>query len=143
MQKKLGFTIIEMIVALSIVATLFSIGYVRMVGIERRVPVTATVDIFIADLRGQQTEAMTGVNRSTYGISIAGSSYTAGSSVITLPTNITIHTTFPGSVIVFTKGSGEVEGYSSGANTVTITQNLTGEHKTLTINQYGAVTSVQ
>jgi prepilin-type N-terminal cleavage/methylation domain-containing protein len=143
MQKKLGFTIIEMIVALSIVATLLSIGYVRMVGIERRAPITATVDTFIADFRGQQTEAMTGVNQSTYGISIAGSSYTAGSSVITLPTNITIHTTFPGSVVVFTKGSGDVEGFTPGNNTVTITQTITGEHKILTINQYGAVTSVQ
>ncbi len=134
MQKTKGFTIIEVLVVLSIFMTLLAIGYVRMVDIERRAPIGATVNTFIADLRGQQTKAMSGVDEVSYSLSIA--SYPT-------PANISIGTTFPGSVITFTKGSGDVVGYSPGANTVTITQNLTGEHKTLTINQYGAVTQVQ
>lgn len=134
MQKTKGFTIIEVLVVLSIFVTLLAIGYVRMVDIERRAPISATVNTFIADLRGQQTKAMSGVEQTSYILSIA--SYPTSA-------NISISTTFPGSVITFTKGSGDVAGYSSGANTVTITQNLTGEHKTLTINQYGAVTSIQ
>lgn len=131
---RLGFTLIEIIVVFGIVATLLGTGYVRVVGIERRAPVTATVNTFIADLRSVQTKAMTGVDKNSYSISIADYS---------TPENITISTTFPGSVITFTKGSGDIAGFVPGNNTVTITQTLTGEHKIITINRYGAVTSIQ
>lgn len=134
MQKRKGFTIIELVVVLGIFATITAIGYIRSVDIARRAPITATVDTFIADLRGVQTQAMIGASQGSYGISLP--SYPA-------PANITISTTFPGSVIEFTKGSGDIAGFTAGNNTVTITQTLSGEHKTLTINHYGAVTSVQ
>lgn len=134
MQKRKGFTIIELVVALGIFATITAIGYIRSVDIARRAPITATVDTFIADLRGVQTQAMIGASQGSYGISLP--SYPA-------PANITISTTFPGSVIEFTKGSGDIAGFTAGNNTVTITQTLSGENKTLTINHYGAVTSVQ
>lgn len=129
-----GFTIIELIVALGIFATLTAIGYIRSVDIERRAPIGATVDTLIADLRGMQTKAMTGAYQNSYTISIP--SYPA-------PANISISTTFPGSVIEFVKGSGDIAGFIAGENTVTITQTLTGESKTISINRYGAVTSVQ
>ncbi len=129
-----GFTIIEVLVGLTIFITLLSIGYVTVLGIERRAPINATVSTLIADLRGEQTKAMTGLDQGTYSISIPA---------YTVPTNIALTTTFPGSVITFTKGSGDISGYSSGGNTVTITQTLTGEHKTITVNRYGAVTSIQ
>lgn len=134
MQNARGFTIIEVLVVLTIFLTLLGIGYVSVVGIERRAPITATVNTFIADLRGQQTKAMTGEDPGSYSISIPA---------YTVPTNITLTTTFSGSVITFTKGSGDISGYSPIGNTVTITQTLTGEHKTITVNRYGAVTSVQ
>ncbi len=129
-----GFTIIEVLVVLSICITLIAIGYVRAVGIERRAPIGATVDTLIADLRGLQTKAMAGAVQDTYRMSLTA--YPADE-------HITITTTFPGSVIEFTKGSGDVAGFVPGNNTVTITQTLTGEQKTITINRYGAVTSVQ
>ncbi|MCX6791617.1 MAG: prepilin-type N-terminal cleavage/methylation domain-containing protein [Candidatus Gottesmanbacteria bacterium] len=134
MQKIKGFTIIELVVALGIFATLTVIGYIRSVDIERRAPIGATVDTVIADLRSIQTKAMIGASQQSYSFSIP--SYP-------VPANITISTTFPGSVITFTKGSGDIAGFSGGNNTLTITQTLTGEHKIITINQYGAVTSVQ
>lgn len=129
-----GFTLIEIIVVLGILATILGIGYVRAVGIERRAPVTATVNTFIADLRAVQTKAMTAGNQNSYSISIAD---------YPTPANIAITTTFAGSLITFAKGSGDISGFSSGNNTVTITQTLTGEHKIITINRYGAVTQVQ
>jgi prepilin-type N-terminal cleavage/methylation domain-containing protein len=134
MQRNKGFTFIELVVALGIFATLTAIGYIRSVDIARRAPIGATVDTFIADLRALQSKAMIGANQQSYSMSFP--SYST-------PANITITTTFPGSVITFTKGSGDVAGFTVGNNTVTITQTLTGEHKIITINQYGAVTLVQ
>lgn len=134
MHNRNGFTIIEVLVVLAISITLITIGYVRAVGIERRAPIGATVDTLIADLRGLQTKAMTGVWPRTYRMRLPD---------YPVPDNITITTTFPGSVIEFTKGSGDVAGFIAGNNTVTVTQTLTGEKKTITINRYGAVTSVQ
>ncbi len=134
MRKIQGFTIIELLIVMGIFAALTAIGYIRSVDIERRAPIGATVDTLIADLRGVQTKAMIGVNQNSYRISIP--SYPA-------PAHITISTTFPGSVIEFAKGSGDITGFTAGNNTVTITQTLTGEHKIITINRYGAVTSVQ
>lgn len=134
MFKTKGFTIIEVLVVLVILITILSIGYISMVGIERRAPIGATVTTFIADLRGEQTKAMTGVNSNSFIISIPD---------YPVPSTITMTTTFPGSVITFTRGSGEVTGFSPGNNTVTVTQNQTGEHKIITINRYGAVTSIQ
>lgn len=131
MQKARGFTIIEVLVVLVIFITLLSIGYVSVVGIERRAPIGTTATTFIADLRGQQTRAMTGENQNSYSISIAD---------YPVPANITMSTTFPGSTISFAKGSGEIV---EGTNTVTVTQTLTGEHKIITINRYGAVTQIQ
>lgn len=131
MQKTRGFTIIEVLVVLSIFITLISIGYVSVVGVQRRAPIESTVQTFIADLRGEQTKAMTGENQPSYSLSLSD---------YPVPANILLTTTFPGSVITFTRGSGDIV---EGARTVTITQRLTGEHKTLTINRYGAVTSIQ
>jgi len=126
-----GFTIIEVLVVLSIFITLLGIGYVSVVGYQRRAPIGATVNTLIADIRAEQTKAMTGVSVSTYQLNLA--TYTA-------PENITITTTFPASRITFTKGSGDIV---EGANTITITQTLTGEHKIISLNRYGAVTQVQ
>lgn len=133
-MKRVGFTIIEVLVVLTIFITLMAIGYINVIGIERRAPITATVNTFIADLKEEQTKAMTGENQTNYSLSIAA---------YTVPQNIVLTTTFPGSVIIFAKGSGDIVGFSDGNNTVTITQSLTGEHKTITVNRYGAVTQIQ
>jgi len=140
---KNGFTIIELLVVLTVFIALIGLGYINIIGIERRAPITATVNTFIGDLRGQQTKAMTGVAQGSFILAVSGTSYSIDSSVVALPENVTIVTTFPGSVITFTKGSGDISGFSSGNDTVTVTQTLSGEHKIITINRYGAVTQIQ
>src|SRR5689334_15423888 len=79
-QQRQGFTIIEIIVVVAIFATLMSIGYIRATDIQRRAPLTATVDTLIGDLRGQQTKAMSGDARSgasndNYGIYFQSNAY--------------------------------------------------------------------
>ena len=131
---RVGFSIIEVLMVLTILTTLMGIGYVSVIGIQRRAPITATVNTLIAELRGEQTKAMVGANQENYSVSIAD---------YPTPEYITLTTTFPGSVISFAKGSGDIIGYSQGNNTATVTQTLTGEQKTITINRYGAVTQIQ
>ena len=154
-----GFTIIEIVVVLGILATLLSIGYISAVNIQRRAPLSATVSVLMGDLRGQQTKAMTGDTQTgttgdSYGIYFRpdayilfkGSGYNpsdTANAVTPLPTNIIVSTAFSGSSVVFAKGSGDVAGFSQGSSWVTLTQNLSGEHKTLTVNRYGAVISLQ
>lgn len=156
---RIGFTIIEVLVVLTIFITLLGIGYVSVVGIERRAPIAATENTVIADLRGQQTKAMAGNARTgfapdSYGIQFSqnaytlfkGATYNAGdptNTVTALPASVTFSWTLPGASVIFAKGSGDVSGYSALGNTVTITQTLTGEFKTITINRYGAVTDIQ
>ena len=154
-----GFTIIEIIVVLGILATLTGIGFISVVNIQRRVPLSATASIMMGDLRGQQTKAMAGDTQGadaggSYGIYFQpdayvlfkGSSYNPAdttNAVTPLPTHITVHTTFPGSSVVFAGGSGDVVGFAEGSSSVTLTQNLSGELKTLMLNRYGAVISLQ
>ncbi len=155
-----GFTIIEIIVVLGILATLLSIGYVRFTDIARRAPLSATVETVIADLRGQQTKAMSGYAgggtvADDYGVYFDTNSYTlfkgsayptgdSANAITVLPEYITFSSVvFPDSSVVFTKGSGEVSDYSASGNTITLTQTLSGEQKTITINRYGAVLSVE
>lgn len=156
---KKGFTIIEVLVVLTILITLMGIGYLSVLGIERRAPVSTTENAVIADMRGQQTKAMTGDAQAgsapdSYGIYFQtnayvlfkGAGYNANdpsNAATPLPDNITITTTLPNASVIFTKGSGEIAGYSPIANTLTITQTLSGDHKDITINRYGAVTQIQ
>lgn len=137
-MKRSGFTIIEVLVVVAIFAALVGLYVVRVTGIERRAPLSATVDTIISDLRSQQTRAMVGAARGV-GITFQASAYTLvpGNSVVSLPTNITLSPA--GSSMFFANGSGDV----SGITTLTLTQTLTGEQKTITINRYGAVTQVQ
>jgi type II secretory pathway pseudopilin PulG len=156
---RLGFTIIEIIVVFGILATLLGIGYISVVNIQRRAPLSATASVLVGDLRGQQTKAMTGDTQTgatsdSYGIYFQSNAYIlfkglsynpsdTTNAVTPLPTNITVSTVFPGSSIVFAKGSGDIVGFAQGSSWVTLTENLNGEHKTLTVNRYGAVTSIQ
>jgi len=133
-----GFTIIEALATLTVLLILMGIGYISVLGTERRAPLIATVHTLIADMRAQQTQTMAGSEQSM-GITFQSSSYTLvpQGSVTALPDNVTI--TPAGSSIYFAKGSGDVTGTTS----ITLTQTLTGETKTLTINRYGAVTDIQ
>ena len=160
MQRRTGFVLIELLVVFAIVATLLGLGYVRATSIERRAPLTATVNTLVADTRAQQTKAMSGYTQGSgsagsYGVYFQtnqyvlfkGSSFNAAdpsNAAFPLPTNIIFSAiAVPASSIVYAQGSGDVAGFSPSAHAVTVTQGLTGESKTITINRYGAVTSVE
>ena len=58
--------------------------------------------------------------------------------------NLIITNTFPGSMVVFTRGSGEIVDYSNpqlDKYSVTITDSLTGATRVIKLNKYGATTN--
>lgn len=155
-----AFTLIETMIVMGIMATLIGLGVVRATSIERRAPLSATVTTIVADLRGQQTKAMAGYTQgdtvaNAYSVYFETNQYTLfkgmsfnasepTNAAFPLPTNVTFSTIdLPSSSIVFDKGSGDVVGHSDSANTMVITQGLTGESQTITINRYGTVVSVE
>lgn len=94
-------------------------------------------------------DSATAASAQPYGIYVQASQYTlfkgtvySGSDTdnfVVSPDGVAFSTAFPSSQVVFAKGTGEVNGFANGSNTITITNN-TGDAKTITINRYGVPT---
>ncbi len=153
-----GFTLIEVIVVLGVLATLMSVATINVLRLQRHTHIQTTITTLATDLYEQRQRAMTGdtQGRSTqdsYGVHFEtdryvlfhGSSYSAAS-----PDNVSIQipdpiqmssTTFPSSDVIFLKGSGQISGYSQTTNTVTLTNTTNSEAVTLVFNAYGTIIS--
>lgn len=156
--KSGGFTYIEVIVVLGIVTTLFAIGSVVLFRSQQHTARAATVDVLIADLKSQQMNAMSGSlegggSNERYGVKMLSNSYVlfrgseynasdAHNRTIVPEDGSTFSTTFPTNVVVFEKGSGEIISFISGADSITATSPNTTDQKTIRLNQYGVVVSV-
>lgn len=154
-----GFVLAEIIVVMGIMALLFGIVYIRATNIERHASLPAFTNGLIAELRGQQTKAMSG--DAVSGVTLAqgihfqtnqyvlfqGSSFdeqNPSNVVVPFPDTIsTVSITFPSATIHFAKGSGEILGYSDQTNTVTLGESSTGKQSVITVNRYGSVISVE
>lgn len=90
----------------------------------------------------------------SYGVYIGQHSYTLfkgtvydssdpSNSVIQVDSSVTLTTTFPLSSIDFSQGSGALTGFSSGNNTLTLTDSSNNQTRVLTFNRYGVITSIQ
>ena len=158
-MKSHGFTFIEVIVVMGVMATFLGIGVISLVGSQRKASVTQAVDTLVSDLRSQQTKAMVGATvggmvPAGYGIYFQANRYVlfSGASYNSLdPSNasvpilspLTISTIgFSGSAVIFLAKSGEVAGFTSGADSVAVRQNDSGQTKTIRLNRYGVVTSI-
>lgn len=152
-----GFTLIELMLVIAIIATLMGITTMSLTGAQQKSSMNATLGIFISDIRAQQLKAMVGdtegrATSDTYGISFQSTKYTlfhgtfsaseTSNFDINLPPSIQVSSTFPNSQITFLKGSGEVSGFTNGSNTITLTDSADGSVKIITINKYGVVTGV-
>lgn len=146
-----GFTLVEMLVVLGIIAVLFALSAINLGASQSATSVSTTTDTLLSDLRSQQLLAMSGGQGSTssqqpQGIYFQPSSYTLFSDSTynsSDPYNYTVNvgpnqisTTFSSNQVVFEEGDGEVTGFSSGSNTITISGSATSE--TITINRFGA-----
>ncbi|MBI2103423.1 type II secretion system protein [Candidatus Woesebacteria bacterium] len=151
---KKGFTLPELLISLVILTTLFAITTITLLRSQRVSVQGAQVDTLLADLRDQQTKAMVsptmgGADTYDYGIYLTETSYTLfrGSAydpneptnfVVALEPSLRIsQNTFPGSLIVFGKGSGEIVGFTQGSNTFVVDDPTNSRTITLTLNKYG------
>src|SRR3989344_2457796 len=159
MYRKAGYTLIEIIVVMGIVLILFSLSVIGFNGIQQETSLNTTADVLVTDLRNQQLKAIIGETegRSThdaYGVYLGDGVYVLfhGPNYIpTESTNIPINlegatefdnVTFPGSTIIFASASGELVGFNQNNNSFDIINTSSGQHKTITINPYGVVTSL-
>ncbi len=152
-----GFTVIELLLSMSIFALLIGIVTLNLNTAQHKATISSTLETLISDISQQQINAMVGetegrAQADTYGINFASTkyilfhgTYNANDSTnfsITLPTVQTITSTFPSSQLIFSQGSGEVQGFNAAQNTITVKDTMSGEQKIITINKYGAITSV-
>lgn len=158
LKSNKGIAYIEILVVFGIVGILISFTYINLLGINPRASSQVTQDSVIADLKSQQLKAMDGdtdggATTENFGVHFesdkytlfVGSSYLVSNSrnfVIRLDDGISFSSiNVPGGDIIFSKGSGEVIGYSSTNNSITI-QNNTGQTRTIIVNQLGVITQV-
>jgi len=158
-MKPKGFVLIELIVVMAMLAVLTGMITVTTLGSQRRAALTSTVDTLVADLRSQQTKAMTGVTSggvipAGYGVlfqsdrysMFQGASYSA-SLTTNAPVIIDSRVRFssiklPNSSVVFASKSGEIVGYNAQSNSVTVNQLDSTFSKTIYFNHYGVITSI-
>lgn len=149
-----GFTLVELLIVIGIISVLTSFAALNFLGGQRGASQAALTSSLIADVRAQQTKAMSGTlgvdgEVGDYGVRFDQDSYTLfeGSTyLVGEPSNFTVQldpnlqfsfVAFLNSEIVFERGSGEMAGYTLGANSVTITETGSGRTETLNFNRYG------
>ncbi len=153
---RLGFTLIEIILVMAIIATLLGLGSVNLLSSQNKSSLATSVNTLISDLKSQQLKAMSGDTEGrgvadSYGIYFQSGSYTLfhgttysasdpANFTVSLNPDLTLTTTFTGSTIIFTKGSGQITGFVPGANTISLT--TPAGTKTLHFNTYGVVSQV-
>ena len=153
-----GLTLIELIVVIGILSTLFGIALVSILNIRVITTNNTSVSVIISDLKNQQIKSMTGDTEGrgapdNYGIKIFSDQYVLFHGMIYDPAVIdsfavpvesgyTLNTTFPNGTILFASGSGELVEFIQNKNAITITNTSSGQSKTIQLNKYGTVTDI-
>lgn len=149
----------EIVLISGIFLLLLAIGIVNFPRIQQSSSLNATLETFLSNLKDQQIKAMTGytdggTSADQYGIHFDTTSYTlfrgtypTGSFTVNLPPTINITTQMKifgseDTQIVFMKGTGELAGCCTVANTITLVDTSTNISKTITFNEFGVITGI-
>lgn len=153
-----GVTLVEVIIVISIVITLFSLVFGNMLNVRSTTTINTSLTTLITDIKNQQIKSMVGDTEGrgipdNYGIYISGLNYTlfhgktysssdSANFNINADTGYRFTTTFPGSQVTFTSGSGEIVSFTAGLNTISVKNTRTNEQQTIQLNKYGVVTNI-
>lgn len=140
--------------------TLIIFGFItiNLINFQQKTSINSVIDAMVSDIENQQNKAMVGAGSNgsgnSYGIYFqsdryilfAGSSYSGGNSsnfTVMLDPNISFtNITFPSNTLVFLQKSGEINGFINGNNTITIKESQGLNKKTVTLNKYGVIISI-
>ena len=137
-----GFTITELLVVMAIAIILWSLSTMVLIRPQVKANLDAAVDTLTADIKAQQTKAMSGDGGLDYGVHFDADAYTLTPQNYAVEMDSPIsftNITFAGGNLVFANGSGEVVGFALGQNSLSVTNLSGGNSANLTINQYGAI----
>ncbi len=140
-KRNSGFTFIELVLVVVIIATLMTLTAGNFVMFRNRVSISSAVSVLINDIKVQQNSAMLGEGEQT--IYLDTTSYRLNDFLVNLDEGLLItDVTFPERKIVFATSSGEIIGFTSGLNTITIQNTYSNEANIININRFGVVTSI-
>lgn len=147
-----GFTLVELIVAMSIMATLVGLITINLSYSERKTTLASWVQTLIADVRQQQIKAMIGDSQGrptpdSYGIHLDTDQYVlfhgityspeeSSNSKISLPQNLQFVNS--GTDIIFAKISGEI----SSLSIIQLRDTTNSNTRTIRLNRYGVIAGV-
>jgi prepilin-type N-terminal cleavage/methylation domain-containing protein len=159
LKNENGFSILEVVLAMSLLAILMGIATINLFSATNKTYQNTATAILYTDLKSQQIKAMNGDTNGSgttgaYGVYFLPTQYILFQGITYSPSNPTnfavkipddvkfTNILFPNSQIIFASGSGEFANFANGQNSVVI--NGTGGslgQKTVTINRFGVVTS--
>ena len=157
MNPKSGFTLVEILIILGILAILFTITSLNLSSTIPKNALDGAVSALVSDLKQQQLYALTGASigqnsSSDYGIYFSGSKYTIfHGSTFNANDSSNFEVAFDdlnfsynglGSVIVFSKNNGEIKNFQPDANTIQISSTSVDKTKSIIINKYGVIESI-
>lgn len=158
--SQIGSTLVEIMIMMVVLSTLFGLITINLLNTKQKANYNTTLFQLLSDIKTQQTKAMSlGIegNASTtsdYGIHFESTSYTIfrGSTytvsntsnfVVNLGDNMQFSSiTFPSSVLIFSRQSGEISSFNSSLNSIILKNSLNNEQKTIKINKYGVITQI-
>lgn len=155
-----GFTLIEISIVMAITVVLLTLTTISLISFQQNTFVDTTVEQLISDIKYQQISAMNGAvegenTAQKFGIHFDTNSYTlfhGDSFDISEPTNFTLSlesamsfadVAFLQDEIIFEKGSGEINGFVDGQNTIILQDSGNNNQVTITINKLGVITQIQ
>lgn len=158
-QKNRGFSLIEIIVVMSIISILIGIVTTNLLSNKQKASINTSTTLLVTDITQQQLKAMLGetevagiTNKGIYFeptryTLFKGDQYSATDSsnfVVTLDDSQQFaDITFPNSTLLFASMSGEVINFATATSTIGFKNTVSNEQKTLQINRYGVITRIQ
>jgi len=155
LKKTKGFSLIEVLLVISVFLILAGFGINSILNVRDSSSSTSTIYTLISDIKNQQTKAMSGDTEGrgtpdTYSVYIQSNKYTlfhgenysasdSSNFSVSMPQDSLLSTTFSSNKIVFASGSGEIENFTSGQDTITLRNTVTNQQSVLQLNKYGVV----
>lgn len=128
---KKGFTLIEIIITISLFLMLFLVSYLPIVRGFRKPQETSVYDVLVSDVRSQQAKAFAGYGDQSIVFNTDSYLLSPDNFIVNLPEEFQF--TNPQTVNI-TNGSGEVT-----PTTIYLQDNTSNELKTINLNTYGTI----